>query len=97
MSRPAELQRDSTPLQHVDETSWGGHQQVTALVQVPHLVADAGATVHNARPDVGPVKWSSSQYHEREMGKCCQKEGTSSPCMDPIYEIVRVIMETYTS
>ena len=56
MFRPAELQRDATPLQHVDETSWGGHQEVTTLVQVPHLVADAGATVHNARPDVGPVR-----------------------------------------
>ena len=48
------FQGDATSLKHVDQTSRSCHQKVAALVQVAHLVTNAGSTVDNARTNVRP-------------------------------------------
>ncbi len=42
------VQSDLAPLHHINQTSWCGHQQVTASLQVPDLLANIGAAIHHA-------------------------------------------------
>lgn len=51
----AVLQSNLAPLKHVDQTPRGGHQKMTATVQVPHLGADVGTTVHHTGSHSRPV------------------------------------------
>ena len=51
----AVFQRDLSSLQHVHETSGGGHENVAASLQVSHLVRDIGTAVDDAGADLGPV------------------------------------------
>lgn len=42
------VQSDLAPLHHINQTSWCGHQQVTASLQFPDLLANISAAVHHA-------------------------------------------------
>lgn len=48
------VEADLAPLHHVDETPWGGHQQVTASIKVAHLGADVRSTVHHTWTHTSP-------------------------------------------
>ena len=45
----AALQADLTALEEVDQSARRGHQQMTAPIKLPHLIADVGATIDHSR------------------------------------------------
>lgn len=49
------VQADLATLHHVYQTSWCGHQQVTAPLQFPDLLANVSPSIHYAGAHSGAV------------------------------------------
>ena len=52
---PAHIESNSSPLEHVDQPTRGGHQKQTATLQVTDLSADVSTAVDYAGTDLGAV------------------------------------------
>lgn len=51
----AVVQSDLAPLHHVHQSSWRGHQQVTASLQISDLLTDVCSSVHDTGTHSGAV------------------------------------------
>ena len=51
----AELEADLVTLQEVDKTTWSGDEQVTAALQLPHLLSNIGTSINDT--------WLLGEFH----------------------------------